>query len=93
MLTHVVLFHLRDPADIPATVAILRGMEGRIPSLQGIEVGVDGAPSPRSAHLALITRHADPAGLRAYQEHPVHQEVLAHMGQVVDRALKVDFET
>lgn len=93
MLTHVVLFALKDPADAEPTAAILRGMAGRIPTLRSVEVGLDALPSERSMHLALITRHDDRAGLAAYAAHPVHQEVLAHMRQVVERSVKVDFES
>ena len=91
MYHHVVLFDLKDPADIPRTVAVLRGMKGRIPSLKHVHVGADDSPGPRSAHLALITAFADRAGYEAYAVHPVHKDVLAHMGEVVASARKVDW--
>ncbi|MCO4747583.1 MAG: Dabb family protein [Proteobacteria bacterium] len=93
MLTHLVLFTLEDPADIERTAAVLRGMQGKIPALKGLEVGTDILPSDRSAHIALITRFEDEAGLSAYAGHPVHLEVLAHMKTVVKQAVKVDFSS
>lgn len=86
------LFDLRDPQTIEATAERLRAMDGKIPTLKGIEVGIDERPSPRSAHIALLTHFDDWAGLDAYAVHPVHQEVLAYMGTVVERAKKVDWE-
>ena len=91
MLTHVVLFYLADPADAEEVVRRLLAMEGRIPALLGVEAGVDQLPADRSAHVALITRHADAGGLAAYNEHPVHQELLAWVKPRVARTAKVDF--
>ncbi|MFT5685761.1 MAG: hypothetical protein ACI8RZ_006715, partial [Myxococcota bacterium] len=56
MYTHIVLFHFKNPGDAPEAAEKLRGMVGHIPTLRSIEVGVDDAPSPRSAHLSLLTR-------------------------------------
>lgn len=91
MYHHVVLFHLTDPADIPATVDVLNGMAGAIPSLRHVYAGADDSPGPRSAHIALVTVFADRAGYDAYAVHPAHQAVLAHMKTVVERSVKVDW--
>lgn len=93
MVHHLVLFTLDDPADRDEAVAVLRGMQGRIPTLRGVEVGVDERPSPRSAHIALLTHFDDWEGLDAYAVHPHHVDVvLAHMGRVVAEAKKVDWQ-
>ena len=94
MITHVVLFRLKDrsPEAIAKTADVLRAMEGRIPPLRAIEVGVDELKSERSFDIALRTKHESWAELDAYQVHPVHEEVGVHMRQVVDRAVSVDFE-
>ncbi len=91
MYHHVVLFWLTDPADVPATVGVLRAMKGRIPTLRHVHVGADDTPGPRSAHLALLTAFDDRAGYDAYQTHPEHLQVLAHMKTVVARSAKVDW--
>jgi len=85
------MFTLRDKDDIPQTVGTLRAMEGRIPQLRYIEVGIDDAPSPRSADIILITRFDSPEALEVYQKHPHHQQVLEFLGEVVERAVKVDY--
>jgi len=91
MYSHIVMFTLEDPDDIPATVTALDGMRDRIPQLRYIEVGVDSDPSPRSAHIVLITRFDSKEAYEAYQGHPHHQRVLEHMREVTASAHKVDF--
>jgi hypothetical protein len=93
MLTHVVCLRFDDLQTAAEARDRLLSMAGRIPSLTGIEAGVDQTRSPRSYELALITRHADAAGLAAYQVHPVHQEVLAWLKERVRGAVAVDLES
>jgi len=94
-LTHAVLFKLKDrsPEAVEKTAQVLRGMEGKIAPLQEIEVGVNVVPSPRAYDIALITRFASLADMELYQVHPVHQAVLAHMREVMESAVAVDFES
>ena len=91
MYTHIVLFNLKDPSGAEEAAERLRAMAGRIPSLKSIEVGVDDAPSPRSAHLSLITRFDSPAGLAEYAVHPVHVALLEWIKPRIERAIKVDY--
>jgi hypothetical protein len=85
-LTHAVMFTLHDSADAAAAVSRLRAMIGRIPSLLDLQAGTSaggGAP-----HVLLLTRHEDVAGLQAYAEHPVHQELLAWIRpRIADRVV------
>ena len=92
MYSHIVLFTLEDPDDIPATVSALRGMQDRIPQLRFLEVGVDEKPGPRSAHIVLITRFDSIEAYLAYHAHPHHQRVLEHMAEVTKSAVKVDYK-
>lgn len=91
MYTHIVFFHLKNPAEAEEAAEKLRGLEGHIPSLKSIEVGVDDAHSPRSAHLSLLTRFDDPAGLAAYATHPVHLALLDWIRPRLQRTVKVDY--
>lgn len=91
MLTHVVCFKF-DDLQIAAQVRDrLLAMAGRIPSLRGIEAGVDELRSPRSYDVALITRFDDLAGLEEYVVHPVHQEVVEFIKPLSKGAVSVDF--
>ena len=91
MLTHVVCFKFTDPEDATEAARRLSSMEGRVPTLQGIEVGLDITRSARSYDLALITRHADMAGMQSYQVHPVHQEVVSWIKSRGPTSVAVDF--
>ena len=91
MYTHVVMFTLPDAEDIPSTVRTLTGMEGRIPQIRYLEVGVDDNPSVRSAHILLITRFDSKEAMRVYQDHPHHRHVMEHLKEVEVRAVKVDY--
>ena len=95
MITHLVLFKLREasPGTLAATAAVLQEMEGKIPALNSIEVGVDIVRSERSYDLALITRFSDWQGLEAYRVHPVHGKVLTHLQRVVFDSIVVDYES
>ena len=94
MITHIVLFKLADPKpeSLESTAEVLRSMEGNIPELQSIDVGIDALKTERSFDIALVTRHADWDAYQAYQIHPVHQGVLVHMRSVVERSVAVDYE-
>ena len=94
MLTHVVLFKLKDrsPESVERARQVLVNMEGRIPELLSIEVGADVLHSERSYDLALITRFASLEALQAYDTHPLHEEVKAYMKEVLDgSSVCVDF--
>lgn len=95
MITHVVLFKLADPSpsNIEKTREVLAGMEGKIPQLRYIEVGVDVIRSQRSYDLALITRFDSLEDLREYQSHPVHMKVLEHINSVRENVVAVDFQS
>lgn len=94
MIKHIVFFKLKDrsPESIAATVAVLRNMEGKIPQLISIEVGADVVCSERSFDIALVTVVASLEDLQAYQVHPAHKEVIAHINEVKEVSYAVDYE-
>ncbi|AIQ28899.1 MULTISPECIES: Dabb family protein [Paenibacillus] len=94
MIKHIVFFKLKDrsPDKVQETVAVLRNMEGRIPQLISIEVGADLIHSERSYDIALVTVVASMEDLQAYQVHPAHKEVIAHINEVKDVSVAVDYE-
>ncbi|AIQ57710.1 Dabb family protein [Paenibacillus borealis] len=94
MIKHIVFFKLKDrsPDKVQETVAVLRNMEGRIPQLISIEVGADLIHSERSFDIALVTVVASMEDLQAYQVHPAHKEVIAHINEVKDVSVAVDYE-
>jgi len=96
LLTHVVLFKLKDrsPEAIEVTRKVLAAMEGKIEVLRQIEVGTDVLHAARSYDIALITKFNSLDDLHIYDTHPVHEEVKAHMRTVLDgSSVCVDFES
>lgn len=94
MITHVVLFKLKDrsPESVEAAKQVLTNMEGKIPVLRSIEVGTDVLHLERSYDIALITKFDSLEDLKAYDTHPLHEEVKAYMKQVLDgTSICVDF--
>ncbi|MFC4808945.1 Dabb family protein [Paenibacillus sp. GCM10023250] len=95
MITHIVLFKLKDgsPENVARTVQVLKNMEGKIDELRSIEVGTDVLHSERSYHIALVTTFDSMEAMSAYQVHPEHQKVIAHMAEVREASASVDYET
>ncbi|GGF91952.1 Dabb family protein [Paenibacillus aceti] len=94
MIKHIVLFKLKDssPKSIRVTEEILRGLAGKVEQLRSLEVGVDVVKSPRSYDLALIATFDSLEDLQGYQVHPEHKKVIAHMNEVRESQVAVDFE-
>ena len=93
MLTHVVSFTLNDPAEAAETQARIVALGPQIGALRSITAGVDILGDPGAAHVVLISTHDDVAGLRAYQDHPVHQEFGAWVRDRIAAKTVVDFES
>jgi hypothetical protein len=95
MITHIVLFRLKDrsPENIERTAQVLRSMEGRIDELLSLEVGVDVLRSGRSYDIALTAKFESLEALGAYQIHPVHQEIVKYMSEVGEVSVAVDYES
>ncbi|RMG99287.1 MAG: Dabb family protein [Chloroflexi bacterium] len=95
MITHVVMFRLKDrsPENLQKTRNFLLDLDGKIPSLRQLEVGIDLVRSERSYDLVLIAKFDNMAGLHAYQVHPAHVPVVAHMREIAEAAAAVDFES
>lgn len=93
MLTHVVLFKLKDrsAASVATTQARLESLAG-IETLRGYEVGANIIHSARSYDIALIARFDDLAGYEIYRDHPIHQPVLAHTREASESIIAVDYE-
>ncbi len=94
MLTHIVLFKLKDrsPENIKKAADKLAGMEGKIPYLHHIEVGIDVLHSERSYDIALVTRFDSLEDMQSYQIHPLHKEVSEYMTSVRESSISVDYD-
>ena len=95
MIKHIVLFKLKDksPENLAKTKEILLSMDGNVPLLRSIEVGLDFLHSGRSFDVALITTLDSRDALDAYQVDPYHVSVVKkHMHAVREDSVAIDFE-
>ena len=95
MITHIVFFKLKDtsPDNIEKTKNVLQGLDGNVPQLRNLEVGVDVIHSERSYDIALVARFDSLEDLNAYQTHPVHVKVGEYINSVKESAVAVDYES
>jgi heme-degrading monooxygenase HmoA len=95
LITHIVLFKLLESrvSEAAQVREVLAGMAGKIPQLRHLEVGINLIHSDRSYDLALVARFDSLEDLQAYQNHPVHVEVVKYMQEVRQSAVAVDYES
>jgi len=95
MITHIVFFKLDEssPEIVQAVQEMLLSMQGKIPQLLHLEVGIDLVRSDRSYDLALVTRFASLGDLQTYQLHPYHADtVVPFVKKIVQSSVTVDYE-
>lgn len=95
VVTHVVLFRLRDRSyeSMQKARDVLLSMEDKIPFLRSLEVGIDALRTERSYDLALIARFDSFEDLEKYRDHPDHLEVLRYIRSVAESSVVVDYES
>lgn len=91
MLKHIVIWNLKDPAQAPELKRRLEALVGVVPSIRAFEVGVNIVPGETAGDLVLVSEFDDPAGLKAYAEHPEHLKVVDFVKQVVSHRRAADY--
>ena len=94
MVKHIVCFKLKDNSEemLEKTKDILLSMQGNVPMLKGIEVGVDFLHSPRSYDVILQTLLDDEKALDDYQNDDYHCNVVKkHMHAVAESSVAIDY--
>ncbi len=95
MVKHIVLFQLKDNSYENCLKAkeVLLSMQGNVPELRSIEVGIDFLHSARSYDVALIVTVDSIEALESYQKDPYHCSVVKpHMHAVRSASVALDFE-
>ncbi len=95
MIVHIVLFKLAEPtpANIAKAKELLLSMDGKVPMLRHLEVGVDVVRSERSHDIALYTKFDTMDDLKAYQVDPYHGGTVApYMKANSASVVAVDYE-
>ncbi|MEY2624471.1 MAG: Dabb family protein [Gammaproteobacteria bacterium] len=80
MVKHIVMWRLRDNAskagDAERIKSLLEGLDGKIPGLLKIEVGMNFIEDTNASDVVLYSEFVDRAALEAYQSHPLHLAVV-----------------
>lgn len=99
MVKHIVLWRLKESAEgcSAAENALrikqaLEALNGRIPGLLRLEVGIDFSREEGSSDVALYSEFDSRAALEVYQNHPLHEEVKALVMAVRSERRVVDYE-
>ncbi len=94
MIKHIVCFKLKDNsvAECEKAKEVLLSMQGKVPELRGITVGIDFLHSERSYDLILEVLLDDEAALESYQNDPYHCSVVKkHMHAIREASIAVDY--
>lgn len=94
MIKHIVCFKLKDNSleNCEKAKEVLLSMQGNVPQLRSIEVGIDFLHSERSYDLILQVTLDDADALAAYQNDPYHCSVVKkHMHAVRSASVAVDY--
>lgn len=94
MIKHIVCFKLKDNSTENCEKAkeVLLSMQGNVPQLRGIEVGVDFLHSERSYDVILQVLLDDAKALDDYQNDPYHCSVVKpHMHSVREASVAIDY--
>ena len=95
MIKHIVCFKLKDNSEENCLKAkeVLLSMQGNVPQLREIEVGIDFLHSERSYDIILQVVLDDAKALEDYQNDPYHCSVVKpHMHAVREASVAVDYE-
>lgn len=94
MFTHIVFFKLKDATkeNVEKAEEILLSMEGKIPELKNLEVGVDIERSDRSFDISIITRFNNEEDYRTYAISDYHVNyVLKNLKPMLECSKTVDY--
>ena len=71
----------------------LEGLNGKIPALIRISVGLNTLQSENAGDLSMISEFDSPEAYAIYQSHPLHEAVKPHFAGVIAERRFVDYES
>lgn len=98
MIKHIVMWRIAANADGGKSANAqevkrrLEALQGRIPGLLHIEVGINFVEDEQAADVVLISEFTSREALEAYQTHPAHNEAAEFVKTVRSERRVVDFE-
>jgi hypothetical protein len=94
MVKHIVMFKLAEKTTENMELAVdsLKNLEGKIETLQSIEIGTDFIESERSYDIVLTAYFKDQDALNIYSNHENHLPVVKIMRSLCSSSVVVDYE-
>ncbi len=100
MIRHIVMWKLKEHAEgadratnARKVKALLESLNGKIPGMRHLEVGVDFSATTQSADIVLYSEFDSRAALDAYHDHPAHAAVKDFVGAVRSDRMLADYDT
>ena len=94
MVKHIVMWKLKKGVSTDEKLEIKRQLEelkGVVPTLKGIEVGIDFSNKPASMDLVLLSSFDSTDDLEAYSKHPTHRKVVEYITPRIETRAVVDY--
>lgn len=99
MVKHIVMWKLKDSAhgnskekNAGLIKEKLEALNGRIPGMIRLEVGIDFLKSESSCDIVLYSEFSSRTDLDNYQEHPEHKAVMPFIMEARSERRVVDYE-
>lgn len=99
MIKHIVVWRLKESAhgNDKRTNALLikqklEALNGKIPGLLKLEVGIDVSGTESSSDIALYSEFVAREALDAYQAHPAHEAIVPFVREARAERRMVDYE-
>jgi hypothetical protein len=98
MIKHIVLWKLKatEPSAKAAAAqelkAALDGLQGKVPQLRDLEVGINFNPADTASDVSLYTAFDTQADLDLYQKHPEHLKVVEVVKRLTAERRVSDYE-
>lgn len=98
MIKHILLLRIKDDVEgrskaesIAQAKTLIEGMNGKIPGLIKVEVGIDFSDSPDSADMTLYSEFESREALNVYATHPEHTAILPFIRSIISERRLIDY--
>ena len=99
MIKHIVIWTLHDEAEgcskaenAQKAKALLENLNGKIPGLIHLEVGIDLIGDRNCGDICLYSELENPDDLPAYATHPEHVKCIPFMKAIASSRLAMDYQ-
>jgi Stress responsive A/B Barrel Domain len=95
MFVHIVVWRVHPETPVAARLACkteLENLNGKIPGLIKISVGIDTLRGPNSGDIALYSKFESKAAFEQYQTHPLHEIAKGFFTGIVAERRIVDYD-